>query len=307
MLSRVKLLQVTTDPASRTNPVREGAGPVTSDSLAAESTRAGGGFAENRDAGPLDVKGANSTLNTTDTSAATKLDPVSQGVDRRDDGDVPLGSEGRDRGKGTTTGAPESRSGPSGDRLGSDGQQRQDAKGVDSKSGSVSASGSGLGSNSMDRSSDEQGNGTRPPGRQGQDQEGQRSTGLQPSSGQGQGQDLRGPDQGHETRNQGRDDRDHQKTPQQPGVAPTYVKADVLDQPQYPKPKGKNLKEGEDMDPEAPNASFTSEIGSADDPGRLAEQKMQLSTNEPAGDKGPRQKKVTGDDSYGALNAEEEA
>jgi len=60
----------------------EGAGPVANDSLAAESTRAGGGFSQNRDGEPLCVKGGNSTFNTTDTSGATKLPPTSDAAHR---------------------------------------------------------------------------------------------------------------------------------------------------------------------------------------------------------------------------------
>ncbi|KAF3490765.1 uncharacterized protein GIQ15_00282 [Arthroderma uncinatum] len=48
-------------------------GPITADSLAAESVRAGGKFADNKDSQPLGVKGGNSTFANTDTSAASKL------------------------------------------------------------------------------------------------------------------------------------------------------------------------------------------------------------------------------------------
>ncbi|ESZ90479.1 hypothetical protein SBOR_9139 [Sclerotinia borealis F-4128] len=57
--------------------IKEGAGAVASDSLAAESTRSGGGFAENRDGEPLGVAGSNSTFANTNTSGATRLDPAS--------------------------------------------------------------------------------------------------------------------------------------------------------------------------------------------------------------------------------------
>jgi len=61
---------------------RETSGLVTSDSLAAESARTGGGFAENENAELTRAKGASSTLNTTDTSAASTLPPAVDGAAR---------------------------------------------------------------------------------------------------------------------------------------------------------------------------------------------------------------------------------
>ncbi|TAQ90064.1 hypothetical protein B7494_g1611 [Chlorociboria aeruginascens] len=57
--------------------IREGAGAVALDSLAADSTREGGGFSENRNSEPLGVSGSNSTFANTDTSSARRLDPAS--------------------------------------------------------------------------------------------------------------------------------------------------------------------------------------------------------------------------------------
>lgn len=51
----------------------EPAGPVASDSLAAESVRRQGKFGENKDNQPMGVQGSHSTLANTDTSNATKL------------------------------------------------------------------------------------------------------------------------------------------------------------------------------------------------------------------------------------------
>lgn len=78
--------QNTTDPEGRKHPISEGAGAVASDSLAAESVRAGGGFASNRDAAPLGVKGGNSTLANTDTRSAVKLEAARDKASRRDEG-----------------------------------------------------------------------------------------------------------------------------------------------------------------------------------------------------------------------------
>ncbi|RVX76081.1 hypothetical protein B0A52_00438 [Exophiala mesophila] len=61
---------------------QEPTGAVTSDSLAADSIKQGGGFAQNDNAVPLSVKGASSTLNTTDTSAASALHPAPSGAAR---------------------------------------------------------------------------------------------------------------------------------------------------------------------------------------------------------------------------------
>lgn len=65
--------KVTNDPRASQHPIEESSGPVANDSLAAESIREGGGFNENRGAEPLGVSGNQSTLNNTDTSAATTL------------------------------------------------------------------------------------------------------------------------------------------------------------------------------------------------------------------------------------------
>ena len=64
---------------------QESAGPIAADSLAAESVRSGGAFAENYDAEPMGVKGSSSTLNTTDTSGAKVLKPAPSASQREDD------------------------------------------------------------------------------------------------------------------------------------------------------------------------------------------------------------------------------
>lgn len=67
------------DPA---NIPHEPTGPVAADSLAAESLKAQGEFAENPSAVPLGVKGSQSTLATTDTSGASALHPAASGAER---------------------------------------------------------------------------------------------------------------------------------------------------------------------------------------------------------------------------------
>ncbi|KAJ5135514.1 uncharacterized protein N7515_004792 [Penicillium bovifimosum] len=69
--------KVTTDPRRYQQPREEPSGPITNDSLAAESIRQGGGFSSNRGAQPMGASSDNSTVNNTDTSASKKLDPTS--------------------------------------------------------------------------------------------------------------------------------------------------------------------------------------------------------------------------------------
>lgn len=62
------------------------------------------------------------------------------------------------------------------------------------------------------------------------------------------------------------------------GQAPSYVQ-DVLQNQGDLKPKGKNIKEG-GFDSNDPNASFGTDIGSKNDPGRKAERGFQQATAE---------------------------
>lgn len=74
---------------------QESTGPIAADSLAAESIRDKGAFAENDDAVPLSVKGANSTLANEDTSGATILRASSDGTTRQEDDLKGAGSDER--------------------------------------------------------------------------------------------------------------------------------------------------------------------------------------------------------------------
>jgi hypothetical protein len=78
---------------SREEAPEEPTGPVASDSLAAESVRAGKGFSENENADIMGVKGSQSTLNTTDTSGASVLHPASSGAEREKQDAMGLGSD----------------------------------------------------------------------------------------------------------------------------------------------------------------------------------------------------------------------
>ena len=75
--------------------------------------------------------------------------------------------------------------------------------------------------------------------------------------------------------------------------APSYVSSVKSDPAQTGKPKGKNITEGGfDSDP-SNNASFNNEIGTENDPGRVAEQTFQNTTQSASGGAGPRQKMVS--------------
>ncbi|KAI9786693.1 MAG: hypothetical protein M1816_007834 [Peltula sp. TS41687] len=246
--------------------IREGAGPVTADSLAAESVRSGGGFAENRDSEPLKVKGANSTFNTTDTSAADELSPA------RDAAQRPGGSEEAlsGLGKGYVAGA------------------------------GAEKGGSGIGSGGVEEDNERHGG-------QGISEHGTTTTAEREGGGAGHeaggthttGQQHHGHDAGKKHHTSGGDTSTHQAE-----AAPTYVKADVLDPPLHQKPKGRNLTEG-GIEDDAPNASFTAEIGSEDDPGRLAERKFEAAAARSAGGGGPKDMKIDNNDQYNVLGEEE--
>jgi hypothetical protein len=75
--------KVTNDPRAQ-QPIEEPSGPITNDSLAADSIRGGGAFAGNRGAEPMGVSGNQSTVNNTDTSAATTLPSAPVGGLRED-------------------------------------------------------------------------------------------------------------------------------------------------------------------------------------------------------------------------------
>lgn len=82
------------------------------------------------------------------------------------------------------------------------------------------------------------------------------------------------------------------------GTAPTAYSAGQLHEQ---KPKGANLTEG-GFSSYAPNASFNSEIGTKNDPGRIAEQKFQRSAQQSGLDAAqPKDKGDTGDQPYSVL------
>ncbi|KAJ6109175.1 hypothetical protein N7486_001409 [Penicillium sp. IBT 16267x] len=91
------------------------------------------------------------------------------------------------------------------------------------------------------------------------------------------------------------------------GQAPSYV-ADVTDGYHHTKPDGRNIREGGFWSNDAKNASFNSEIGSEQDPGRAAINKFQRSNAKSAHDAGvPRQKGVNPETPYDALETDQRA
>jgi hypothetical protein len=182
-------MQVTDPNAPR---IEERAGAVASDSLAAESTRAGGDFSKNRGCEPLGVAGANSTFANTNTSGADTLEPAPSSQSRKaatdDTNDsYPSAIGGQSRSTATT-----------------------DTTGSCETGGTISHA----------------------------------------------------------------------------GVAPTYVNSQYVD---THGPKGKDLKEGGFDEGDDKNASFTSDIGDENDPGRLAELKFAKENAEMGEDTAPKQ------------------
>jgi len=229
----------TTDPEA-SNYKQEGAGAVASDSLAADSSRAGGGFSENRNSDPLSVSGSNSTLNTTDTSGATKLDPAPDAQER----------EAKSAWQETS----DSAKGPGGVKYAEGAGGQGDFSGHHSQQGYVGGPSSG--------------------------QQQQSGSGAQYNTSEGA----------------------YSADP-----APSYVSSGYSDPAQSGKPHGKNITEGGfDADP-SKNASFTSDIGDKNDPGRAAENQFQRQGMESGLDAGggPRQKEITGDGQYDSLETEQ--
>ncbi|KAI9717679.1 MAG: hypothetical protein M1812_004624 [Candelaria pacifica] len=93
----------------------------------------------------------------------------------------------------------------------------------------------------------------------------------------------------------------------QGSTAPSALNPSTNQAAKESKPKGKNITEGGFDDDPSKNASFTSDIGDKNDPGRAAENKMQREVAESgpdAGGSGPRQKGLTKDGQFDVLGDE---
>ncbi|KAL9132142.1 MAG: hypothetical protein Q9217_000076 [Psora testacea] len=257
----------TSDPERYTNPIQEGAGPVASDSLAAESARSGGKFASNRGSEPLSVKGANSTLNNTDTSAAITLAPAPDAHSRAEASNESGREEKYPEGAG---GQGDSAGSHAGGSSGGEGHEYRESRETSSDGGAAGAdpgktSSSGAGSGNA-------------------------------SNGGSGGNSSSGSSGGDTTYNTSYGGGDHNKPGLSGGnnadvdAAPGYV-AGVTQPFNQGKPKGKNITE-EDFDgPTTQDA----EIGSEQDPGRKAEGDFQRMTQSASGSTAPRQGAQSGE------------
>ncbi|CBF88970.1 hypothetical protein AN0694.2 [Aspergillus nidulans FGSC A4] len=228
----------TTDPLSN-RPINEPSGPVLKDSLAAESVSHGGSFNENRNAQPIGATSQNTTTNTTDTSAATKLPSASNAREREE----PHGS-----------------------------QRYPDALGGQAEFPGAHVPETGYVGGSTAAKKDLGINKPVYPASEKIDHQGQSRT-QAPAS--GSGYQTRSATAAQKKQN------DSSATAGQGGEFPS--------DPKY-------------------NASFNSEIGSQDDPGRLAEQKFQRRQAETVAAAAAPAQKGTGDQTwYQPLNADQRA
>ncbi|KAL8971691.1 MAG: hypothetical protein Q9197_003147 [Variospora fuerteventurae] len=255
--------KVTTDPSSTLNPIHEPTGPIASDSLAAESTRANGAFASNRDPAPQSVSGSSSTFNNTDTSGATAtLEPAPDAAERK--------------AKEAWREVPDEARGVAGQKY-PEGAGGVEFPGVHSEHGYAGGS----------RAAAQQEAGAAGAG------SGYTASGMRGGAAPAAGTSAAGEDNSSSSTSNAE-------------AAPGYVSS-VMSDPaaRTGKPHGKNITEGGFEPDDAKNASFTSEIGSKDDPGRAAEEQFQTKAVGSAGAKGPRQEGVTGDGQYDALETDQ--
>lgn len=248
--------KVTQVPEAARNPVRE-SGSVINDSLAAESTRSGGAYSQNRRAEPLGVAGNQSTLNNTDTSGANELSSASSGATREDRDKQErypeaLGGQGNFPG----THVPET-----------------------GYTGGSTAAKQSMGINQ----------GAYPASQKVSQSESESESQSQPQAAEASGSGYRSEYNG--------------------GQAPPYIQH-VTGQLRNTKPKGKNLQEGGfDSDPNN-NASFTSEIGSDQDPGRYGEnysQRKAVENGAPDVARGPTEKGIDDKTWYQPLESDQRA
>ncbi|MCJ1428929.1 hypothetical protein MMC29_006840 [Sticta canariensis] len=291
----------TSDPEAYLNPKKEGPGPVAPDSLAAESVRDGGAFSDNRDGG---VSESSSNLVNTEFSSATTLAPTPDATERE--------------AKATWQDTADELKGPGGQKY------PEGVGGQGEFPGSHNADGYSGGSTKAKQellSKAEDSQGTRASG--GSDEHGNGGSDTNTLGNTGRGTSSEYPSEnpsGTTDEKTERQTSEHNPTSEDISrssgeppssdvpVAPGYI-ASVTAQPtQSGKPKGKNLTEGgfDDTDDSAANnASFTADIGTENDPGRMAEHGFQRTNAAVAGGGGPRQSEVTGKGQYDVLEGEQ--
>lgn len=266
------------DKPSPSQAPQESTGPVTSDSLAAESLRSGGGFAENENAAALDVRGSDSTFNTTDTSGATALHPARDGSSREDQDALGLGSDERGH-----TGIKY----PDGDQPQYEGVHSQEGYvgGAQSTGGGYTTSAGGKYSGATGDSFADGGSGLT--GSSGPDPS-QISSGGRTAyrSQEGGNYPIATGGAGEDFGTASRPEAD---------IAPNYaatVSGGIRSEGEL-KPKGQNLTEGGIPQ----TKTFTGNVGGANDPGRLAEQTFTKNDSEDLVAAGATQYRGSGQDS----------
>ncbi|KAL8680213.1 MAG: hypothetical protein Q9186_003571 [Xanthomendoza sp. 1 TL-2023] len=248
----------TTDPSTFQNPISESAGPIASDSLAAESTNAGGAFSSNRNANPQSVSGDSSTFNNTDTSGARVLDAAPDAAERE--------------AKEAWREVPD-------EARGSAGKKYPEGAGEVEFSGTHNADGYSGGSSTTTES-----------GRQGSSgDDGYAPSGIRGGAAPG----TEGDGSSSSSSNKNAED------------APGYIASVQSEAAQTGKPHGQNITEGGFESDDSKNASFTSEIGSENDPGRAAEEQFQTTAQGAAGGKGEVQRELTKDGQFDVLETDQ--
>lgn len=253
---------------------QEGAGYINKDSLAAESTRAGGEFGKNRNA---DISEDSFNPADEDTSSATKLDPAPDASDR-------LSKELRD--------APDNVKGPVGHKY---------ADGVEGQGvfpGKISATGYSGGSTRAKQELSSKTEDAKDSTAESRSEENldeknhSKAYDHEKEGNKSQNRAGHSSDSASETYN----------SIPQGETAPNYITPVIS---HGGKPKGKNLTEGGFDDDPSNNASFTAEIGSENDPGRVSESVFQRQAESVAGGRGSRQGGVRGEGQYAVLEDEQ--
>ncbi|KAL8995707.1 MAG: hypothetical protein Q9169_004601 [Polycauliona sp. 2 TL-2023] len=270
----------TTDPEAYQNPTVEGPGAIASDSLAAESTRSGGAFSSNRNPEPLAQSGSTSTFNNTDTSGARVLDAAPDAAERE---------------------AKEAWSEVPAEARGVAGQKYPEGAGNVEFSGTHNTDGYAGGPSDAKREVGE--SGYTPSGIRG---------GAAPAANYS-GEDFDDDDDNSYTPSGIRggaapgsnDDDEKSSSSSKADTAPGYVASVHSDPAQTGKPHGKNIKEGGPEFDEGENTSFSSEIGTKEDPGRAAEEQFQTTAQTSAGGKGKPQSGLTKDGQYDVLETDQ--
>lgn len=271
------------------------------DSLAAESARDGGAFSDNRDGG---VSESSSNLVNTDYSSATTLAPAPDATER----------EAKAAGQDTA----DELEGPGGQKypegLGGQGEF-PGSHNADGYSGGSTKAKQELLSKAEDSQGTRASGGSDEHGNGGPDTKTLGNTGG--TSSEYPGENTSGTSSGEKTERQASERKptseDISRSSRDPpssddSVAPGYIASVTVQPTQSGKPKGKNLTEGgfDDTDDSAANnASFTADIGTENDPGRLAEQGFQRTNAAVAGGGGPRQDEVTGKGQYDVLEGDQ--